>query len=304
LPPSLTDHLEPLVTPDPPKVPNGNGHGNGNGAIPKPDEPFSLERFRTKHDVAIASVETLLAPMPHGRIAHAKDFVRLHPDPAYWSPEMCFVKGQKKDTLHLIDEELAIYLPSGQVLRYRLVLASKPHDIFFLCEVPTRNLDNMWNMTNLQACESAKTLWTMVTSRKEEGVENYKISRAKDADAFPDPKWPLQSLTALIESNFAGRIIQNDQHPALLRLIGARQSMQGAISRRLSFAISNTKWQTASTDSSPATCRRCFAWSRTCWIVTSSTCGRYGCGAASLAPRRLLTSERIPCSAPIARGRS
>ena len=38
--------------------------------------------------------------------------MRLHPDEdAYWSPELCFVnvpiKGQKRDTLHLIDEELA-----------------------------------------------------------------------------------------------------------------------------------------------------------------------------------------------------
>ena len=37
----------------------------------------------------------------------------------YWSPELCFVnvpiKGQKRDTLHLIDEDLAMrYLPSGE----------------------------------------------------------------------------------------------------------------------------------------------------------------------------------------------
>jgi hypothetical protein len=143
---------------------------------------------------------------------------------------MCFVnvpvKGQKKDTLHLIDEELAMqFLPSGQVQRFRLVLAAKPYDIFFLCEVPTRNLDNLWNATNLEACEQAKTQWTMVSSRKEEGVENYKITTAKDLGAFPEPKWPSQSLTTLLERTFAGRIITNEDHPALLRLIGARQKL-------------------------------------------------------------------------------
>ena len=229
--PPLTEHPTPLVTPEPPKDPNSNGQGNGNGAVPKPEEPFSLERFRTKHDVTTASVETLLAPLATSRIAQVKDFVRLHSDPAFWSPELCFVnvpvKGQKRDTLHLIDEELALaHLASGQVLRFRLVLGSKPHDIFFLCEVPTRNPDNLWNMTTLQACESAKTLWTMVTSRKDEGIDNYKITHAKDADVFPKPKWPQQNLTALIERSFAGRIIQNDQHPAMLRLTGARQSIR------------------------------------------------------------------------------
>ena len=54
-------------------------------------------------------------------IAQAKDFVRLHPDEEnYWSSELCFVnvpiKGQKRDTLHLIDEDLAMqYLPSGKI---------------------------------------------------------------------------------------------------------------------------------------------------------------------------------------------
>jgi hypothetical protein len=83
---------------------------HGLASIHKPDVPFSLERFRTKHDVAAAGVETLVTALPHCRIAQAKDFVRLHPDQAYWSHEMCFVnvpvKGQKKDTLHLIDEEI------------------------------------------------------------------------------------------------------------------------------------------------------------------------------------------------------
>jgi hypothetical protein len=246
--PSVKEALSKLVTPDPDPAANSptkptNGAGNGtahagNGAtpndppvsIPKPDVPFSLDRFRTKHDVAAAGVETLVTALPHCRIAQAKDFVRLHPDKACWSPEMCFanvpVKGQKKDTLHLIDEELALrFLPSGQVQRFRLVLATKPQDILFLCEVPTRNLDNLWNATNIEACEQAMTEWIMVSSRKEEGVENYKITRARDLDAFPEPTWPAQSLTTLIERTFAGRIITTEDHPALLRLIGAKQKL-------------------------------------------------------------------------------
>ena len=63
--------------------------------------------------------------------------MRLHPDEEnYWSDELCFVnvpiKGQKRDTLHLIDEELAMrYLPSGAISRCRLALAAKPYDVFF-----------------------------------------------------------------------------------------------------------------------------------------------------------------------------
>lgn len=197
-------------------------------SIPKPGE-FSLERFKSKRGPQMAAVETLLTALPHSSISQVKDFVRLHPDEEnYWPPELCFVnvpvKGQKRDTLHLIDEELALrFLPSARVLRFRLAIASKPHDIFFLCEVPTQNLDNIWNLTNLQACEEAKTTWVQATSRKEEGVEGYKIDYARDSDAFPPPKWPTQPLDQILTQTFAGNLsITHERHPGLLRLIGAR----------------------------------------------------------------------------------
>src|SRR6516165_7855588 len=172
-------------------------------SIPKPGK-FSLNKFKSKGEPTVANVETLLTGLPHHSISQAKDFVRLHPsEEEYWSPELCFVnvpvKGQNRDTLHLIDEDVAMrFLPSARILRFRLALAAKPGDVFFLCHVPTRNMDNSWNATNLQACEHAKQYWTMVTSRKEEGVEAYKIDAAKDLDAFPEPKWPTQSRTELI----------------------------------------------------------------------------------------------------------
>jgi len=199
-------------------------------SVPKPDT-FSLNKFKSKRAAAIANVETLLTALPHHSISQAKDFVRLHPDEEkYWSQELCFVnvpiKGQKRDTLHLIDEELAMrYLPSAKILRFRLALATKPGDVFFLCHVPSRNTDNPWNASNLQACEQAKTLWIQATSRKEEGVEAYKIDMARDADAFPAPKWPTQSLEEIIGRTFEGRRIETADHPGLLRLIGAKQSV-------------------------------------------------------------------------------
>jgi hypothetical protein len=196
-------------------------------SIAKP-EGFSLDKFKSKRAAALANVETLQTALPHYPIAQAKDFVRLHPDEAaYWSPELCFVnvpiQGQKRDTLHLIDEDLGMrYLPSGRIIRHRLALATKPGNVFFLCHVPTRNADNSWNITNLQACEQAKRLWTSVSSRKEEGVDCYKIDNARDRDAFPEPKWPTQTLDELIGVTFTGRIIDRDDHPGLLRLLGAK----------------------------------------------------------------------------------
>jgi hypothetical protein len=143
--------------------------GETSTAIPKP-HAFDLNKFRSKRSAAITNVETLQTALPHHKISEAKDFVRLHQnEQEYWSPELCFVsvpiKGQKRETLHLIDEDLAMrYLPAARIQRFRLALATKPYDAFFLCQVPTRNEDNSWNASNLQACEQAKTHWVMASS--------------------------------------------------------------------------------------------------------------------------------------------
>jgi hypothetical protein len=194
--------------------------------IAKPDE-FNLDKFKSTRAATIANVGTLLNGLPHHRICDAQDFVRLHANGRYWSDELCFVnvptKGAKKDVMHLIVESLAMqYLQSARIKRFRLALATKPHDRFFLCHIPTQNLDNLWNETNLAGCNLATTLWVEVTSRGDEGVEGYKTTFAKEQDAFPDPQWPTQSLTELIAKTFDGRMIDRADHPGLLRLVGAK----------------------------------------------------------------------------------
>jgi hypothetical protein len=199
-------------------------------SVKKPTE-FKLDAFKSTHDPSIANVETLITALPHYKIADARDWTRSHPNEnTHWSDELCFVnvpiKGQKRDTLHLITEQLAErYLPSKRIERFRLALAAKPFDVFYLCHVPSRNLDNSWNSTNLEACQQAKTRWVQATSRKDEGVEGYQIIYTRNEDAFPVPNWPKQTLDELIYVTFTGCMINSEDHAALARLIGAQQSL-------------------------------------------------------------------------------
>jgi hypothetical protein len=203
---------------------------NSAGAVTIPKTSgFDLDKFKSKR-ADVANVDTLQTGLSVSNMSQAKDFVRLHPSEDYWSPELCFVnvpvKGSKRDCLHLIEEDLAKrFLPIGKILRFRLALASKPDDVFFLCRVPTRNLENSWNRDSIAGCEQAKTRWTEATSRGEEGVDGYRLRVARDPDAFPEPKWPEQSLNDLIDRAFAGRVISSEDHPAPLRLIGEKQSL-------------------------------------------------------------------------------
>jgi hypothetical protein len=80
-------------------------------------------------------------------------------------------------------------------------------------------------MSNVSACETAIGSWVKATSRRAEGVDAYLVSYAQSPKAFPDPKWPKQTLTELIEVTFAGRMITTNDHPALLRLLGDVQQI-------------------------------------------------------------------------------
>jgi hypothetical protein len=212
--------------------------------IAKPST-FSLEKFKVKRAPTIAGVEPLQDRLSIMKIADANDFVRLHPDEdTYWSVPLCFVsvpiKGTKNDQLHLIDEEIALgYVPSKKIQRYRLALASKPYDVFFFCKVPVVNLDNAFNKTALEGCEKAKTTWVQAVSRKDQGHDDYQIIPAKNPKAFPEPKWPTQSLEELIQIAFKDCIIDYDEHPALLRLIGDKQKPGCKLGQRGAINITN-----------------------------------------------------------------
>ena len=195
--------------------------------IAKPAGKFSLNKFKSTRDATVDGVNIALGVLPIHSLADAKDFVRLHP--TEWTCELCFcmvpIKGAPRESLHLIEEEVATQcLHHKKIIRQRLALASKPLDKFFLCIIPSTNLDNTWVSSNLQACEQAKTLWTQALSQRDEGKEGYAIVTAASSEAFPEPKWPAQSLEELIETSFAGgdRMITHMDHPALDRLLGRK----------------------------------------------------------------------------------
>ncbi len=191
-----------------------------------------LAKFKTKNPTqTIDGPGPLITALPVMGIGQAGDFVRLHnSETDYWSDELAFVTipidGDKKGKLHLIDDSIAIaYLPAKKIRRCRLALATKPmKGSFFLCQIPTRNLDSSWNSSNLQACEMARTFWVEAVSMKPT-QEAYKITPAKNQNAFRPPEWPTRSLDEIIEATFRGAMIDAENHPGLLRLIGDVQDL-------------------------------------------------------------------------------
>jgi hypothetical protein len=193
---------------------------------PTKDE-IDLSQFMTEQG-DVQPVAAMPTALPHYKISHAKDFVRLHPDEEnYWSAEIWFIevpiKGQKFGNLHMINKDLAAkYVHHDKIKKFKLALATKPYDDFFLAEIPTQNLEeNMWNSSNLRGCKEAKSRWIQLVSLKKEGKEMYGIVPAQHQDSLPAPTWPAQSLESMIKLAFEGRMVMTPDHPALLRVRGA-----------------------------------------------------------------------------------
>ena len=200
-------------------------------SIPKPDT-FDLDQFTVTE--SIASVQRMPMALPVKKLSDVGDFVRLHPDDrppkdgGYWSEPLAFVdvpvKGQTRKTRHLIRPDLAAkHLPAKLVKYCRLALGVDPEGKHFLCEVPCENLDNIWNKSNLEACEIAKTQWIRADSQNKDGLEGYQHSFPLSTRRFKEPEWTTQPMAEIIGTAYTGRAIIIADHPALLRLIGAEQ---------------------------------------------------------------------------------
>ncbi len=199
--------------------------------VPKPS-PFNLDKFKSKRPASVAGVETLQTGLPHHSIAHAKDFVRLHHDEdAYWSPELCFVnvpiKGQKRDTLHLIDEDLAMrYLPSGKITSFPL--GSRDEAISMSSSYVMYQPGMRTTLGTPAICllaRRARLPGSRSAAERRRASKRIRSMLLEMPMPSLKPSWPTESLTDLIDKTFTGRMIDHEDHPALLRLIGAKQSV-------------------------------------------------------------------------------
>jgi hypothetical protein len=200
-----------------------------NGATPltKPTK-FSLKDFATEQNPSKPGVEPTTPALSLMRLAEVKDFFLLHPDEEnYWSVEVALIhvptKGSKETTLHLILD--SIVQKHSDVLRARvkycrIALGSKPDNVFFLAMIPTRNLDNKYNAAAIRGAVQAKSgTWTILTSRKADGCDDYAVGKAKNNEAALPIKWPHESLDEIFETSIGDKFIKTEEHTALDRLL-------------------------------------------------------------------------------------
>jgi hypothetical protein len=201
--------------------------------IAQPDDELDISRFSADdpYKPEMSGVRTVLQRLDMLTLSDARDWVLVCDNPAYITPPLMFisvpVQGQKHNAVHLIDKAVALRnCDDREIEQYRLVLAARPHDRFFLAKVPCANLENSWNESMLRAVEYAKQRWCKVLSQRAQGHDRYATKDVRDNRSPPPgpygvPNWPTQTMGQIMKATFTDPVL-DDNHPALLRLVGGK----------------------------------------------------------------------------------
>lgn len=127
-------------------------------------------------------------------------------------------EDKAENTFHLVSPEVADVLGNlvrGMTLHLAIDRANNP----FLIPVPLPDDNgqrNSWPQSLLGAIEHARDKWVRIESDKSAGV--YQIHEAQGL--LEEPKWPELSLEELVNIAFAGRVINDLEHPKVQTALG------------------------------------------------------------------------------------
>lgn len=178
---------------------------------------LDLGKFR----IAPNSNETLgskklVTHVPVGKPGKGRFFRSSKADPN--SIDVYIFEDKEDGTFHLVSPEIADVLGSlvrAVTLHLAIDRANNP----FLIPVPLPDENgqrNSWPQSLLGAIEHAREKWVRIESDKSASV--YQIHEAQGS--LEEPKWPDLSLDELINIAFAGRVINDLEHPKVQSALG------------------------------------------------------------------------------------
>ena len=189
---------------------------NSNVNVKKPGS-LELSKFRiTQSYGGTLGSKKLVTHVPVGKPSKEKFFQASDSDER--SIDVYLYEDKTESTFHLVSPEVSDIL-DGLVRAVTLHLAIDRADNPFLIPVPfpaENGQRNPWHQSLLNGVEHARTKWVRVQSDKSVGV--YQIHEAQGD--LPAPNWPELSLDELVNIAFAGRVINDLEHPKVQTALG------------------------------------------------------------------------------------
>lgn len=182
-------------------------------------DPFAnLDALRLSQDYgAELGVQKMLLRVPVRRPGR-QEFVRAHPDPTYVLDTGLIELSDERDYYLTMPAVRAGLFDEIRAIRLHTVVNRQGVVFLWPCRLPgSDGRGNAWHESALEIAELAKTAWVRVVADRSLGA--YQAYRA--AGDLDPPEWPDKSFPELLKVAFSGgRIIHNEDHPVIRRLLG------------------------------------------------------------------------------------
>ena len=167
-------------------------------------------------DTSMGSVEQMVnVPV---RKPGKSEWFRVSPDAAYTIDTTFYETDQDRKELFFVKPEIRALL-GNTVKRKRLFTCVNLEMNPFLWAVtlPDNNgRDNSWISVAHEAAQMARVEWTRIEA--DQSIGTYRVF--KPEGQLRDPVWPKMPLGKLLETAFAGRVIDTADHTIIRRLRG------------------------------------------------------------------------------------
>ena len=175
-----------------------------------------LSKVRLQPDYATGlGVKKLLTNVPV-RKPNRQWWVRVHPSEEYRIPAG-LIEVEGEDTYY-VDPSMHIEL-AGDLVFKNLYLTVNRQGVPFLWPIRMPSEDGRlddWNRVAQEGAELAMKEWVRVSSNRSAGT--YDIWQTDEP--LPEPNWPTESFSKLLEIGFKNRIISDPGHAVVRELQG------------------------------------------------------------------------------------
>ena len=164
-------------------------------------------------------VKKLLTSVPV-RKPNKQEFVRTHPDPNYRLSGVATIELHEDRETYLVAPQYAQELDPTWFHTCNIYLTINRQQVVSLWPVklpdPGGRISG-WHTSGIACAEKAMKHWIRVVPNMSLGA--YEICLAENV--LTEPEWPNRPFRELLEIAFKSRVIQDRDHPVILRLRGA-----------------------------------------------------------------------------------
>ena len=181
-------------------------------------DPFDPERLRLNPTEAAKMIgfKQRILTVKCGKPSNM-EFVRTHPDPAFWINTV-IIDDKINNETYMLSPELRPVLPDfAKPARLWLAVTRQGVPFLWRAMLPDPNRPNDWHTSMMDAQEVAVDSWIRVQSNQAAGY--YQVHEA--TGKIPEPEWPELSFQEVLKLAFKIRMIDSVEHPYVQELLGA-----------------------------------------------------------------------------------